>query len=80
MRIEEAKEEIPTFDAFRIQCCNQCTGNDAYCPSDCEMLEKADKLDFERIQKCYAKHDGDLRKVSRYIKQAKITRTGAMGY
>ena len=74
MTYEEAKREIPDFESFRIDCCNHCTGNDWYCPSDCEMLEKARKLDFDRILKCYARHDGDLRKVSRYIKETKINR------
>jgi hypothetical protein len=74
MTYEEAKEQIPDFESFRVECCNSCTSNDWYCPSDCEMLEKARKLDFDRILKCYAKHDGDLSKVAGYIKRTKINR------
>lgn len=74
MTIEEAREEIPDIDSFRTHCCNQCTTNDWYCPSDCEMLEKARKLDFERILKSYARNDGDLTKVSHYIQTTQINR------
>lgn len=74
MTIEEAREEIPDIDTFCRHCCNRCTTNDWYCPSDCNMLEKARKLDFDRILKCYARNDGDLNKVFRYIKRTPIIR------
>ena len=74
MKYEQTKEQIPDFDSFKQECCINCTGNDWFCPSDCEMLEKARELDYDRILKCYTKHDGDLRKVARYIKAAKINR------
>lgn len=74
MTYEQAKEQIPDFEGFKSECCQNCTSNDWYCPSDCEMLEKVRKLDYDRILKCYAKHDGDLRKVERYIMGTKINR------
>lgn len=72
MTIEEAKEYIPDFDVFRRAVCDSCTANDWYCPSDCEALVKAKKLDYDRILKCYARNDGELWKVIRYIRQARI--------
>ncbi len=74
MTEQQAREEIPDIDTFCRICCDNCTSNDWYCPSDCEDLEKARKLDFDRIVKCYARHDGDLSKVARYIKTTKINR------
>lgn len=71
MTIEEAKEEIPNFDSFVSMSCGSCIGNDWYCPKLCEDLEKAERMPFEKIQKAYARHDGDLQGVFRYIKQAR---------
>ena len=72
MTIDEAKQEIPTFDSFADEMCNYCQ-SDAYCPSyaPCETLQKAEKM-FDRVQQAYARHDGDIIKVDRYIKGAKI--------
>ena len=74
MTVEEAKKELCNIDCFCRQVCNQCTANDWYCPTYCEVLEKARKLDFCRIIKCYAKHEGDWTKVLRYVKSTKIIR------
>ncbi len=74
MTVEQAREEIPDIDTFCRLCCNCCTVNGWYCPTECGVLQKARKLDFERIIKCYAKHDGDLQKVNRYIRATKINR------
>lgn len=70
MTIEEAKKDIPDFDSFCYQACHRCN-NDWYCPSYRDVL-KAERMDFNRILKCYARHDGDLEKVWRWIKQARI--------
>ena len=72
MKIEEAKKEIPTIEFFLDVSCNQCTSNDWYCPSYCDDLEKAKRMPFEKIQQAYARHDGDMVKVYRYIKQYKL--------
>lgn len=74
MTIEEAREEILDINSFCSQCCDCCTGNDWYCPSECEMLTKSRKLNFARILKCYARHCGDLNKVEQYIKGTKVIR------
>lgn len=63
MTIEEVKEEIPTFEVFAKIYCDNCTANDAYCPSYCNELEKASRIPFEIIQAKYAQCDGDLHKV-----------------
>ena len=68
MTIHEAKEEIPTISKFIATCCDNCKSNDWYCPTLCFELEKARLLPFDKIQQAYARHDGDLRKVCRYIK------------
>lgn len=68
MTFEEAKSELGNIDNFCTSVCNYCTSNDWYCPTECDALEKARRIDFDRIIKCYAKHDGDLCKVMKYIK------------
>lgn len=68
--IEEAWEEIPNIDCFCKQACIHCS-NDWFCPSFCDMLEKAIKMDFELLVKCYARNEGDWSKIFRYIKQKK---------
>lgn len=74
MTLEQAKEELCDIDTFCKIACDNCTANDYYCPSECEMLKKARTLDFDRIIKCFANNDGDLYKVFAYIKQAKTNR------
>lgn len=75
MTLEQARIEIPDIDTFCKMCCYCCTANDGYyCPSECETLEKARKLDFDRIVKSYARNDGDMIKVDRYIKQTVLTK------
>ena len=71
MTLEEAKEEIPTIEYFIQHSCDMCTANDWYCPRLCDDLEKAKRMPFEKIQSAYARHDGDMVKVYRYIKQAR---------
>ena len=71
MTIEEAKEYIPNFEAFRKEACATCT-EEWYCPRNCEELNKASRMDFNRILKCYARNDGETYKVLRWLKQARI--------
>lgn len=73
MTIEEAKEYIPDFEAFRKEACTVCTANDWYCPFNvCDTLLKAGELDYNRILKCYARNDGEMYKVFRWLKKARI--------
>ena len=72
MTIEEAKEYIPDFEAFRKEFCSVCVANDWYCPNVCNALLKASELDYNRILKCYARNDGEMWKVVRWIRQARI--------
>lgn len=71
MTLEEVKEEIPTLERFLSMACGMCTGNDWYCPSYCHDLEKAKRIPLEKIQQSYARHDGDMYKVIRYIKNVR---------
>lgn len=70
MTREQAKEEIPNFDSFVHITCVNCA-NDWFCPTLCEALEKAKRLPLEKIQKAYARHDGDMLEVFRYIQKAR---------
>lgn len=72
MTIEQARECIPDFNAFENEFCNSCVANNWYCPDRCSVLKKALKMDFERILKSYARNDGDLTKVSRFLREAQI--------
>lgn len=72
MTIEEAKEYIPNFEAFRNEFCSVCVANDWYCPNVCDTLLKAGELDYNRILKCYTRNDGEMYKVWRWLKQARI--------
>jgi hypothetical protein len=65
------EEEFENIDDFCCHCCNNCSQTD-YCPKECDLLEKARKIPFEKINKKWIEHDGDLRKVWRYIKQYKL--------
>lgn len=71
MTIEEAKEYIPDFDSFCKEACDNC-GEAGYCHRYCEDLCKSERMDFNRILKCYARNDGETYKVLRWLKQARI--------
>ena len=73
MTLDEAREEIGDIDSFCKNACYDCTANDWFCPDECDNLKKAMQIDFDRIAKAYARYDGDLSKVFRYINQAKVT-------
>lgn len=64
----DAPADIETF-CYGV--CVSCTANDWFCPSYCEVLEKAHRIPFDRILKSYLRNDGDVWKVVRYIKRYK---------
>lgn len=66
------EEKLSNIEDFCKMACNFCNSNDWYCPTECDMLQKARKIGIERISKAYERNGGDIVKVSRYIKQAKI--------
>ncbi len=74
MTLDEARKEIGSIDYFCKSACNVCTANDWFCPDECDNLKKARQIDFDRIVKAYARYDGDLSRVFRFINQAKINR------
>ena len=59
MTIEEAKKDIPYFDSFCRQAC-LCCDNEWYCPTYCNVLEKAERMDFNRILKCYVENGREI--------------------
>lgn len=72
MTIEQAKIEIPDLETyFRLDCDTDCN-LDYYCPSDCKDHTKARKLGIDKIQSAYARHDGDLWEVTKYIRRASV--------
>jgi hypothetical protein len=71
MTIEEAKEYLPDFEAFRNEACATCT-EEWYCPRNCEDLNKASRMDYDRILKCYARNGGEMHKVFAFIRGARI--------
>ena len=73
MTIEEAKEYIPDFDSFCRKAC-LCCDNEWYCLSYCDVLEKASRMDFNHILKCYARNDGEMYKVLRWLKKQELRR------
>ena len=74
MTIEEAREQIPHFGTFRRMVCSDCPfTTKKFCLwHDCDEMNKARAMDFNRILKCYARHDGEMHKVLRWLKQARI--------
>lgn len=70
MTYEQAKSELIDIDTFCRIACNSCN-TDWYCPSYCDVLLKARKMNFDLIIKCYARNDGEMWKVFRYIKTPK---------
>jgi hypothetical protein len=72
MTLEEARDEVGTIDNFCYGMCVHCTANDWFCPSYCDILEKARRMPFEKLLKSYARNDGDPIRLWRYIKRYKV--------
>ena len=70
MTYEQAKDELTNFEGFCHIACNSCN-SEWYCPTYCDVLEKAKKMDFDLIIKSYARNGGEMWKVFRYIKTTK---------
>jgi hypothetical protein len=69
MTLEEARNEVGNIKDFCHSVCISCTANDWFCPTYCVELEKACRMPFEKLLKSYARNDGDIWKVIRYIKR-----------
>lgn len=70
--MKKYKEDVPeTFEDFAKYICNRCTANEWYCPSYCDTLEKASKIDYEILKKKFVQYDGDVQKLCRFIKKYK---------
>lgn len=76
MTLEQAKEEMPDYDSFKSELCGCWCKCDWYCPDECDVLTKARKIPFEKIQQAYARHDGDMVKVVRYIRNKREQQGG----
>jgi len=67
--------ELQTIEDLYWRACVSCR-SEWYCPNYCEWLEKATRMPFEKIQKCYVRNEGDIREVYRYVKNYKEKRSG----
>ena len=72
MTYEEAIEEIENIENLCKQLCNSCTSNDWYCPDECKIIERAKQIPFEKIVKSYARNEGQLWKVARFIRRCNL--------
>ena len=66
--MEDKFENINKFCSFL---CNHCD-TDGYCPTDCDLLEKARKMPFDKINDKWVEYNGDIQKIARYIKQYRL--------
>lgn len=69
------EEKFETIDDFCSYVCNCACSNDWYCPKECELLQKTRKIPFDKINDKWIEHDGDIKKVARYIKNYKTKGT-----
>ncbi len=69
------EERFETIDRFCDFVCYSACSCEDFCPTECELLEKARKMPLEKINDKWIEHDGDIRKVARYIKNYKIKET-----
>lgn len=69
MTLDEAREEIPNIEIIKHRICDCCKSNDWYCPKECDVLKKAEKMGIERLQRLYAEYDGAEWEVARYIQR-----------
>lgn len=64
---------IDNFQELVRIICISCN-SEWYCPNYCDVLNKARKIPFEKIQKAYERNDKDVSKLIRYIKRYRIKR------
>lgn len=68
-----SEDKFENIDQFCSYCCEECTAMpDGYCPCECDFLEKARKIPFEKINTKWVEYKGDIRKVANYIKQYRL--------
>ncbi len=69
---EQVKEEYGSINSMCLEICNCYTAvPDDYCTGGCLTLDKMKTTGFGQLANIYAKHDGNLLKVLRYIKTTK---------
>lgn len=66
--MEDKFVNIKQFCSF---ICNHCDA-DGYCLTDCEYLEKARKIPFEKINNMWVEYNGDIQKIAGYIKRYRL--------
>lgn len=66
------EEKFETIDNFCAYVCSGACKEEWFCPTECELLQKARKMPLKKINTKWIEHDGDIRKVARYIKNYRI--------
>lgn len=69
--LEKGKELLPDFETLVSIMCDNCRSED-YCPSYCDMLNKAKKIPFEKLQVRYQIAGEDPVKLCNYIRKAVV--------
>ncbi len=68
MTIEEAREAMPDIEYVLKNICHICSNVDLC--KNCKMHKKANRIGYERILAYYARNEGNMKKVLRYIRKA----------
>lgn len=72
MNVDYSLVGVPDINTICGMICDDCTANDWYCPSDCDLLIKLKKMDRNKIFKKYVDSQGDTVAVAKYVKRAKV--------
>jgi hypothetical protein len=67
MTIEEAKEIMPDINWIFKNICHTCSNIDEC--ANCKLHKKASRIGYDNIIECFAKTDGNMKKVLRYIRK-----------
>lgn len=59
--------EITNFDSLKEIICDYCNDN-WYCHGNCEILEKASKIDIDKINQNFLENNCNIHKTVEYIK------------
>lgn len=67
MTVEEAKQIMPDINWVFKHICHNCSNIDMC--AKCKMHKKANRIGYDNIIKYFAKTNGDMKKVLRYIRK-----------
>jgi hypothetical protein len=76
MTVLEARNDIQNIEQLCNRICCNCPVDELFCPTPCIELEKAIRMPFEKLLRCYARSNGDLKEVLKYICRYKENENG----